>query len=432
MEFRRRIVDRFFFIFIFFLPITSYLILPDIQGTTPALLLSLCTIFFIPLLYLFRDESLGFTTDFLKYFWILLLLTSIAQLALIFSNLVSFDYMNARLVDRQDRSTLILRSSLFTQSLYLTAAYACFLFFKHFYKRSWDRFLFIGVIFLGVYGIYEFVFYLIFNQSGDFISNRRFRGENDVGSLFQIFHVGSFSMQRLKSLTGEPSMYALTVLPFWIYAIHLKKTKTHLFLLLTLILSTAATAYIGIAIYVALRLIHRKLQDKTIWITAAILSGLVVIFWGPVGRVISSLIVSKLVSPNASNASAFDRFDSFQSSLELFGNLPAFSQLVGMGFGYIRSTDLFSTLLVNVGYIGLIIFTILFFLPVFHLKATSRNNTLKCIVIINYISMMTTVPEFSYLPTWLFLGMAYHQLTVEKDLNLRTQRKFLKIALLQK
>ncbi len=78
-----------------------------------------------------------------------------------------------------------------------------------------------------IYGIYEVVYYVITGSPGDFISNRAFgdqfgrgivRSDGTVnGSSFQQISVGGFNIQRLKALTGEPSMYAMSIFPFWIY-----------------------------------------------------------------------------------------------------------------------------------------------------------------------------------------------------------------------
>jgi hypothetical protein len=71
-----------------------------------------------------------------------------------------------------------------------------------------------------------------------------------VGFRLQFF-LGQ-SLARIKSLTGEPSMYAFTVLPFFIMSVHYKKTFLSFLLLITLFLSFSTTAYLGILAYIML------------------------------------------------------------------------------------------------------------------------------------------------------------------------------------
>lgn len=147
---------------------------------------------------------------------------------------------------------LFLRKTLFTQSIYLFAGFLTFLYIKFCYKTTWDKYLFIGALLLAFYGIYEIVFFSIFGETGDFLSNRTFGHgdqESKLGSYFQTTSIGIMSIMRLKSLTGEPSMYAFSILPFCIYALHTEKYKIAYLLFATLLLSTSTTAILGIILY---------------------------------------------------------------------------------------------------------------------------------------------------------------------------------------
>jgi hypothetical protein len=71
--------------------------------------------------------------------------------------------------------------------------------------------------------------------------------------------------------------------------------------------------------------------------------------------------------------------------------------LVGIGFGYIRSTDLFTTLLVNIGAIGLFLW-IIFTLKNFKIRLRKENDFYtNAILLLMFITSMISVPEFSFL-----------------------------------
>ena len=69
---------------------------------------------------------------------------------------------------------MVFRSALFTQSLYLAACVCIALFFRFFFRAEWMRYVLWGGWFLAIYGIYEWLFFLIFKQPGDFIVNRTY------------------------------------------------------------------------------------------------------------------------------------------------------------------------------------------------------------------------------------------------------------------
>lgn len=404
---RSTIIDNYFKIWAVVLPITSFLVIPFIQGTTPAYIFALLSILIIPVLTKFKGKGSDYIRDLLFFLYIYICINLIGQLYLSFDIKFHPDFSTVRIIDDDDISTTVFRKSMFTQSLYLLAAVATFVFVKNFYKPNWDNFIFLGACILGIYGIYEVTYFLLFHENGDFISNRTFGDGTHSGSLFQTITIGSLVLQRLKSLTGEPSMYAFTILPFWIYAIHKKKTLIHLFLFITLMLTTSTTAYIGMIMYTLIRIRYFGVKDKIVLFLIVI--GLIVCLlnWDFISMFVNATILEKL---SLSNDSGIERFMLFTNHMDFYKNLPLFTQIFGMGFGVVRSTDMFSTLLVNNGVVGFVLFTLLFFYPVFKLENTYQNIGLKAALIVIYFSMMISVPEYSYLSTWLFLGMAYNMI----------------------
>lgn len=403
------ISDIYFAFWSLFLPITSFLLIPSIQGTTPAYILAFLAIPFAALIKSFARTK--YIKNISVILLVFILLNTISQFGLVFS---VPNFANLTLIDPED-NTLIFRSSMFTQTLYLLASISTFCFVKNFYKKQWDKFIFLGSLLLAAYGIYEFLYFLIFHTNGDFISNRTFQLGNFLisGSSFQVMTLGFLRIMRLKSLTGEPSMYAFTILPFWIFAIHQNKPFTHIILFLTLILSTSATAMTGIMIYGITQTFYLRtfyFNKKKTLLFGFLFSIIFILVAKNIDLSIDTfnqLFVNKVT---VSDTSGTVRYGSFEANISFFCSASIINQLFGIGFGYIRSMDMFSTLLINNGIVGLLIFTSMFFYPIIKLKNTDKNIGLKSAIIVIYTTMMISVPEYSYLIIWLFLGIAYNQL----------------------
>jgi len=313
-----------------------------------------------------------------------------------------------------------MRKTMFSQSLYVLAAASTFFFVKHLYSVRWDKYLFTGAIVFAIYGIYEWAYFLVFRDSGDFLSNRTFAGgifgDVHTGSWSQTIHLGPLTVQRLKSLAGEPSMYAFAILPFWIYALHTKRTFTHVLLFITLLLSTSTTAMLGIFVYFIVRLCYFGPADKIVFVSLIVFVTLVAM--GLSGNTIvldiySNIIEDKLTLQSRSGAS---RYDSFLNTTDFFLNGSVLTQVFGVGNGYVRSTDFFSTILVNLGVVGLIMTTWIFVYPVLKLGNTDAEVGLKAAVLTVFITLMVAVPEYTTLPLSLFLGIAYSYISKPRSL----------------
>ncbi len=84
-------------------------------------------------------------------------------------------------------------------------------------------------------------------------------------------------------------------------------------------------------------------------------------------------------------------------------------QLFGVGWGYTRGSNMFTTLLINVGALGLAIAVAAFLYPIFKLGNDLRSQGLKAAVLVLLVTLMIAVPEYGYPSMWLFLGIAYHE-----------------------
>ncbi len=116
------------------------------------------------------------------------------------------------------------------------------------------------------------------------------------------------------------------------------------------------------------------------------------------------MVMDKLEGKNESGS---DCMATFLASLQLWSHGSGLSQLFGIGFGYIRSTDLFSTLLVNTGVVGLLFISGLMLYPAFKLDWDARGMALRQCCFATWLMMMVSVPEFAYLAPWIFIAMAY-------------------------
>lgn len=405
--------DLYFAAWALVLPMTSILLLPSVQGTTPAYLFALAILFpAISMFVLPREKIFPFYYRLATLLLVFLILNSFAQLSLAFSNILYLP-PELPLVDtlESDQSVLA-RKTMFTQSLYLLACISTFVYVRTFYSKTWDKYFLLGATLLGSYGVYEWIYFLAFGESGDFLSNRDFDAgdpfsERHPGSAFQTLQLGPVTLQRLKSLTGEPSMYAFTVLPFCIYALHTDRTFTHLFLLITLLMSTSTTAVLGIVVYLLVRCWYYGLVDRLAWIIWPII--MLVVALGLSGNAWIVDAYSQIVGDKLESSSGRNRWDVFLTTLNFFLSGLLFTQLFGIGFGYVRSTDFLSTILVNLGVVGFILTTCSFFYPVWKLGNTEKEIGIKATLIVIFATMMISVPDYMNSPIWLFLGIAYYE-----------------------
>jgi len=395
-------IDRYFWLWNLVLPISSVVLFPTIKGTTPGYLFSLLAISFM--FWPFHPRVRIYIKMFVTISIIFVVLNLISQLLLLVLN-SNISLSNLRLIDTTD-STLIFRNSMFTQSIYFIAGLSTLCFVKAFYNYRWESFLFNGALMLAVYGLYEFLYFLIFHTNGDFLSNRVLGlGEEGTSSLFEIFRMGSFEMQRFKSLTGEPSMYAFTIWPFCIYALHTKKYVIHIVLFVTLLLTTSTSAILGLVVYIVGRFFIYGWRDRYFLVCCSILT-LVIIFGGDIVSQLFNQIIFQKISME--DFSGMDRMDSFSTTIAFYMDLDIVNQLFGIGFGYVRSTDMLTTLLVNSGIVGFFMFTMLFVYPLIKLDNSERSRGIKLGLLVIYVLMMIAVAEYSYLSVWLFLGIAYY------------------------
>ncbi|MFB9128434.1 hypothetical protein E2553_09445 [Paraburkholderia dipogonis] len=412
--------DLYYFIWAFAMPVTSVLIMPSVQGTTLGYLMCFLS---LPVALACAGTSRSRYVNLLivaALVWTFFFLASqLADSALTYEP----DLTKVVLIDNNDVSTFVLRKSLFTQTIYLAAVvlYASYVYI--FYKPSWQQWLLASAAIFAAYGIYEVIYFIVMGRPGDFISNRGYGADfanNGVtkpegaatGTSIQRIDIAGLTVQRLKSLTGEPSMYAMSMFPFWVYFNAMSKRRLPVWIIgASLVMSTSSTAFIGYVVYFLIRL--RKIRFHPIKFLAGALVLFVVAYLASdyIGDLFQQMVVDKLDGTNVSGA---ERSDLFHDSVGMWASGSLANQLFGVGFGYIRSTDLFSTLLVNAGVVGLALVSVLILYPAFKLDWSTEGTALRQCCVTTWVMMMISVPEFSYLAPWTFVAIAYARVRADK------------------
>lgn len=407
-----KISDKFFFIWVFFIPITSFVVIPSVRGSLFSYFLAIIS----PIIYIYKKKFFGnYSINIIKFIYFWLIFLCISQLA---NSIWNIDLTQLTLVHSIDYNIKLFRDSMFSQSLYLMLGFLTFCYVKTFYNEKWDKWIIYSGSVFAAYGIYEFIFFIIFNMNGDFLSNRIFNLGVSINAQF--ISLAGITFQRLDSLSPEPSMYAFTMLPFFIFSIHRGASKILIFLMgVSLLLTTSTTAYLGLFVYILYLGFFIK-KTKRIYIFIFIMLLLIImmcnIMYDYIYDVIQFMILNKLSFFDSSLAvggsgiySSLERGNNFMNNIDFWLNIDIIHKLFGIGFGFIRSTDLCTTLLINTGIIGMIIYCV-FVLKNFLIKPKNfieiGNNS---IILVLFIIMMISVPEFGFLSFWLFLGIIYNK-----------------------
>lgn len=389
---------------VIFFPLTSFLVLPSVQGTTIITVLA-ATQFSIFLMFPAGNNKMLYMKELLVFLVIFFVFSIISQ----YLNLIlelKLD-QNLVLVTKGGYLDYFYRSSHFTQALYLIISFIIYLFIKYYADESVIVYIYWALRLLCVYAIYEFVYYLATGNSGDFIMNRKF-GDLD-GSLFQVTNIGGMNFMRMKGYTGEPSMFTFTILPFWVLSYALKRKFDNILMLSCLVLSFSTTAYFSIILFNGFWFFYKKRYNQLLYVLLGMVTVLLVLQMDAFRSVTDSLYEFVFGSKLSGNSvSSKYRGGVFEYHMEYWSHLNLWHKLFGIGFGYIRSTDFFTTILVNNGLLGSLLFS-LFVFKNFRIRLPNRDLSFCYFsgLIILFFIMMATVPEFAYPSLWIYLGLAY-------------------------
>jgi hypothetical protein len=402
----RKIEQFYMAVWCLVMPVTGTLLIPAVQGTVPAYMMGFGSVLFV----LFRIRGGEISPAILQYaktlgslilLWLLLAIGS--QLTLMLSQ--RHDFAGVNMLDPND-SKILLRTSLFTQSLYLLPCLLIALYFRYFFRESWMRYVFWGGYFLAGYGIYEWVYFLIFKESGDFLVDRSFGSSQHTASWSQGIPIGGIVLLRIKSTLGEPTFFAAAVLPFLFLALDYRKLVLIGMLLFTALFSTSTACYITLGCCLAIKSVWtgriKPVSLLLLFGVAAFLTGLAILF----PDTFSLIFEDKLSGNNDSGKMRLEGVSAAYALLDTF-SLP--NWLFGIGFGY-TYLNVFLGLLVNTGLIGLGAFLWTLFKPLTLLPIKTEHEGLKLGLIALAILSSLSLSELFLPTTWMFLGLAHRKL----------------------
>ena len=376
------------------------------QGTIPAYVLALVSAVFVIL----SREDMQPSVQRTRYFtvailaagtWLLLLCGS--QLGHLFSN--RHDFGDMFLIEPNDTS-IVFRKTLFTQTLYLTACMCIALFFRFFFRAEWMRYVLWGAWFLAIYGIYEWLFFLIFKQSGDFLVNRTYGEELHTASWSQPIGVGPFTLLRIKSTFGEPSFFSAGVIPYLFLALEYKRKWLSAALLFCIIFSASSSAYAALPVALILHSLFQRKLRVSVAIIVLVFAGALATLYFAFPDTYDSMFTAKL---NGENQSGEIHQAALEATKDTVRTFTFMNRLFGIGFGYFYGA-VFSAVLVNTGWIGIIIYCYAFLKPAILLRSDNGGLALKVGIVTLFFLYYINVSELFLPTTWMFLGLAYWRL----------------------
>jgi hypothetical protein len=393
------------------MPLTSFLLIPSAQGTTPAYLLAFASAF---LVILSRDGGQR-SIQRLRYFKVAILVAGIwlllvcgSQLGHLVSDRHDFGDM---FLNNPSDTRVVFRSVLFTQSLYLAACLCIALFFRFFFRAEWMRYVLWGAWFLAIYGIYEWLFYLIFGQPGDFIANRTYGEGMQTASWSQAIQMGPLNLLRIKSTFGEPSFFSAGVIPYLFLALEYKRKWLSAALLFCTVFSTSTSAFIGLTFALIIYSLFQRKLNLTIVVVIFLFVGALATLYFAFPDTYDSIFTAKL---NADNTSGDMHQGGAQAMNDTVKTFTLMNHLFGIGFGYYYGS-VFTAVLVNTGWIGLIVYFYAFLKPAILLRSDNGGLALKVGVAALFFLYLINVSELFLPTTWMFLGLAYWRLDQQKQ-----------------
>jgi hypothetical protein len=387
------------------MPVTSLLVIPSIQGTTPAYIFAFFSVFLV----LVRLKTQGLNRENGQYLQ-LMMLVAILWLGLLVASQLGHlidnrkDFKGAYLVNNSD-NTILLRSTLFSQSLYFCACILIFLYFRYYFREKWIKYVLFGGYVMAAYGIYEWLFFLVFKHTGDFVANRMF-GEDHPGSWSQTVNFGGLTLLRIKSFYGEPAFYTSAIIVYLITAIKYNRNWLIAMLAFNAFFSTSTSCYIALVVCLLFNVILTPRGRLPAFLfLVALICGVVAMsqifpetFQGMFGDKISG-----------DSESGRMRVESSMSTQELFGNFSVMNWLFGFGFGYAYN-QVTLAIITNTGLVGFLIYCFAFLKPIWLLPREGVYGGYKTCIFGLFFLCNLTLSELFLPTTWMFLGLAYNKL----------------------
>jgi hypothetical protein len=267
------------------------------------------------------------------------------------------------------------------------------------------KYVFWGAYLMAAYGVYEWIYYLIFHQPGDFAANRMYRGDHP-GSWSQTIDFAGLSLLRIKSFYGEPSFYSSAIILYLITAINYNRVWLIGLLAFNAFFCTSTTCYIGLfACLLFYTILSPKGRVPGLFFLVILICGMIAMYcWYP--DTFNSLFGDKISGENQSGQM---RVEANLNTRELFDSFSPMNWIFGLGFGY-SYNQVSNAILANTGIIGFIIYCFAFLKPVWSLPREGVYGGYKTCIFGLFFLFNLTLSELFLPTTWMFLGLAYNQL----------------------
>jgi hypothetical protein len=403
--------DAFMALWCTLMPLTSFLLIPSAQGTIPAYVLAFVSVGFVIMSHNGGQPNIQQTRYFkvaLAVAGIWLLVTCGSQLGHLVSDRHDFGDM---FLNNPSDTRVVFRSVLFTQTLYLAACVCIALFFRFFFRAEWMRYVLWGGWFLAIYGIYEWLFFLIMGQPGDFLANRTYGEDLHTASWSQAIQLGPLNLLRIKSTFGEPSFFSAAVIPYLFLALEYRRKWLAAALLFCVVFSTSTSAFIGLPFALIIYSLFQRKLSTSIGVIILLFAGALATLYFVFPDTYDSMFTAKMSADNTSGDLHQEAAQAMSDTVKTFTLM---NRLFGIGFGYYYGS-VFSALLINTGWIGLIVYFYAFLRPVILLRPDSGGLALKVGIATLFFLYFVNVSELFLPTTWMFLGLAYWRLDQQRQ-----------------
>lgn len=251
-------------------------------------------------------------------------------------------------------------------------------------------------------------------------------------SIFRAAHMSNNQTMkgviRLSGPTIEASILSFTCLPFMIpLLLNLSKKTYKLDTLLCLVVAgliattKSSTFIVSIVFIAAVMFIYWapklyvkfniRQNKKLLYLSVACLL-VIVLVAAFIFKDIFFILIDKLMGKNTSGSL---RTHALKHHINVFINYP----LTGVGFGTIRSYDLFSTWLASLGLIGVSSFVVYIFMLFKKLLCNKEYLMYLAMVALFLINMFISIPEPYYLYFWVCLGILQYLYSNYNKANLK-------------
>ena len=400
-----KLEEGFVAIWCVLMPVTSLLIIPSIKGTTLAYIFAFLSVAFV----LFRLKTEGLNERNRGYLY-LLVIVALIWLALLVGSQAGHiiddrkSFPGAFLINELDDKVMF-RSALFTQSLYFAACILIFLYFRYYFREEWMKYVLLGGYLMAAYGVYEWLYFLVFHQTGDFIANRVY-GEDHPGSWSQTVDFAGLSLLRIKSFFGEPSFYSAAVILYLITAIKLNRSWLIGLLAFNAFFSTSTTCYLALLVCLLFHIILTPKGRLPGLLFLVILTCAVIALSQLYPETFRGMFEDKI---SGANDSGHSRMEADLDTKELYNSFSPMNWLFGIGFGYAYN-QVGNAIVTNTGIIGFIVYCLAFLKPVWSLPRQGVYGGYKTCIFGLFFLFNLTLSEFFLATTWMFLGLAYNKL----------------------